>query len=74
MFTVENGGMPFHKQSYKFGNLIIQFKIKFPNQVDAKTMNLITEAFGDSKQGGKSGKNASKKEENKDEVAETCML
>ena len=66
--------MPFHKQSYKFGNLIIQFKIKFPNQVDAKTMNLITEAFGDSKQGGKSGKNASKKEENKDEVAETCML
>ena len=23
LFTVEHGGMPFHKQPYKFGNLII---------------------------------------------------
>jgi len=23
LFTVENAGMPFHKQSYKYGNLII---------------------------------------------------
>ena len=49
LFTVEHGGMPFHKQPYKFGNLIIQFKIKFPNSVDAKTMGLITEALSDSK-------------------------
>ena len=31
LFTVENLGMPFHKRSYQHGNLIIQFKIKFPS-------------------------------------------
>lgn len=30
LFTVENLGMPFHKRTYQHGNLIIQFKIKFP--------------------------------------------
>jgi DnaJ homolog subfamily A member 2 len=29
--TVEGLGMPFHKTSYKFGNLFITFKIKFPD-------------------------------------------
>ena len=29
--TVENHGMPYHKQSYKFGNLFIVFKVKFPD-------------------------------------------
>lgn len=28
--TVENMGMPFHKKVYMFGNLFVQFKIKFP--------------------------------------------
>ena len=28
--TVEGHGMPYHKQSYKFGNLFIAFKITFP--------------------------------------------
>ena len=46
LFTVENAGMPFHKKVYQFGNLIINFKIKFPNSVDAKTMSLLTEALG----------------------------
>jgi DnaJ-class molecular chaperone len=27
----EGLGMPFHKTSYKFGNLFITFKIKFPD-------------------------------------------
>lgn len=56
LFTVENGGMPFHKQIYNFGNLIIQFKIKFPNQVDLKTIGLITDALGDTSKAGKSAK------------------
>ena len=29
--TIENHGMPFHKQPYKFGNLFIIFKLKFPD-------------------------------------------
>jgi len=31
--TVENHGMPYHKQSYKFGNLFIVFKVKFPDHL-----------------------------------------
>lgn len=45
-FTVEGQGMPFHKRTYQMGNLIIQFKIKFPSQIDAKTKALLTEALG----------------------------
>jgi DnaJ-class molecular chaperone len=31
--TVEGLGMPFHKTNYKYGNLFITFKIKFPEKV-----------------------------------------
>ncbi len=31
--TVEGFGMPYHKQSYKFGNLFIVFKVKFPESI-----------------------------------------
>jgi DnaJ family protein A protein 2 len=31
--TVEGFGMPYHKQPFKFGNLFIIFKIKFPETV-----------------------------------------
>ena len=34
MMTCEGLGMPFHKTSYKFGNLFISFKIKFPDSID----------------------------------------
>jgi DnaJ family protein A protein 2 len=34
LMTVENLGMPFHKKVYSLGNLIIQFKIKFPASMD----------------------------------------
>lgn len=44
-FTVEKLGMPFHKRSYEHGNLIIQFKIKFPNTIDAKSSKLLTDAL-----------------------------
>jgi DnaJ family protein A protein 2 len=72
LFTVEHGGMPFHKQVYNNGNLIIQFKIKFPNSLDQKTMTLITDALGENVT--KAGKGGKKAEENKDDVAETCYL
>lgn len=33
--TVEGYGMPYHKQTYKFGNLFIIFKVKFPESISA---------------------------------------
>jgi DnaJ C terminal domain len=61
LFTVENLGMPFHKRTYQNGNLIIQFKIKFPTQIDAKSAGLLQDALGGAagaaaKAGGKGGK------------------
>lgn len=61
--TVENHGMPYHKQSYKFGNMFIVFKVKFPDTLSALQMSKITEAL------------ASTKKAQKDvdmDVAETC--
>jgi DnaJ family protein A protein 2 len=34
--TVEGYGMPYHKQTYKFGNLFIIFKIKFPETINSE--------------------------------------
>jgi DnaJ-class molecular chaperone len=47
--------MPFHKKIYNHGNLIVQFKIKFPTHLDQKSMSLLSEALGDSKQTTKAG-------------------
>lgn len=33
LMTVLDKGLPFHKQSYKFGNLFILFKVKFPTSL-----------------------------------------
>jgi DnaJ family protein A protein 2 len=56
LLTVENQGMPFHKKTYQNGNLIIQFKIKFPVTLEAKAMGLISEALVSSAQGAKGNK------------------
>jgi len=56
--TVEHMGMPFAKKTYTHGNLFIHFKLKFPTQVDAKTIGLITEALGTN--GTTSGNNSRK--------------
>lgn len=45
MFTAENLGMPFHKKTYQFGNLIFHFKVKFPTELDATQTSLIHEAL-----------------------------
>ena len=45
MKTLENLGMPFHKKVYMFGSLIVQFKIKFPSQMDSKSCDLIKQAL-----------------------------
>jgi len=33
--TIEDKGLPFHKNSYKFGNLFVLFKVKFPDTLGA---------------------------------------
>jgi len=32
--TVEDKGLPFHKNPYKFGNLFILFKVVFPDSLN----------------------------------------
>lgn len=34
-------GMPFHKKSYEHGNLIIQFKVIFPDHLDTKSITTL---------------------------------
>lgn len=41
VMTCENLGMPFHKTPYRFGNLFITFKIKFPDQVSQQQRDSI---------------------------------
>jgi len=76
LFTCENLGMPFHKRTYQNGNLIIQFKIKFPTQIDAKSSTLLQDALsgvsGAVAGAAKGGKAAAKKDDDKDAVV--CEL
>jgi len=66
LFTVENLGMPFHKRTYQHGNLIIQFKIKFPNTVDAVGAKLLSQALSGSTGGSPGAVAAGKKGAKKD--------
>ena len=43
--TVPDLGMPFHKQSYKFGNLFIAFVVKFPVSLKDPQVKLLSEAL-----------------------------
>ena len=36
LMTIEEKGLPFHKNPYKFGNLFILFKVKFPKTLNDK--------------------------------------
>ena len=38
LMTVEGLGMPYHKTPYKYGNLFINFKIKFPEKLNEEQM------------------------------------
>ena len=80
LFTVENLGMPFHKRTYQHGNLIIQFKIKFPTQIDAKSSTLLQEALGGaggatpSAKGGAQQQNANKTKQETGQEPEIVLL
>lgn len=72
--TVENLGMPFHKKTYQHGNLIIQFKVKFPTHLDQKSIDLLHQALGTpAKTGAAAATKGGKKEEQKD-IAEEVFL
>ena len=36
--TIEEKGLPFHKNPYKFGNLFVIFSVKFPETMNASQM------------------------------------
>ena len=63
--TVEGHGMPYHKQSYKFGNLFVAFKITFPENLKQDQISKIQDAL----------QTQSKKSKDVEmEVAETCSM
>ena len=72
LFTVEGLGMPFHKRVYQHGNLVIQFKIKFPTSMDTKAVASIQTALAGTSIAG-AAKTATGKGADAD-IAETCEL
>lgn len=50
--TVEGHGMPYHKSPYKFGNLFVIFKVKFPEKLEASQVAKIGEALASQKKKG----------------------
>ena len=50
MMTCVGLGMPFHKESFNFGNLFISFKIKFPDTVTPDQMKTFTSILSGQKQ------------------------
>jgi len=65
--TVIGLGMPFHKKSYEFGNLLIKFQVEFPDSIPVgDKMNMVHEALSASK--GQSVKPT------EGEVDEVCMM
>lgn len=45
LMTVEDKGLPFHKNPYKFGNLFILFTINFPEQLNQIQQQKVQETF-----------------------------
>merc|ERR1712091_228616 len=43
--TVPEKGLPFHKQSFKFGNLFIKFTIEFPASVPVASIEPLKSAL-----------------------------
>jgi len=46
IMTVEDKGLPFHKQSYKSGNLFVMFKVKFPVSLNQSQLDSANKALG----------------------------
>jgi len=63
--TIKDLGMPFYKKAYVFGNLFVQFKVKFPLKMEKENIDLAQLALAfmkeDVKTESKKGKNKKKK-------------
>lgn len=35
LMTIEDKGLPFHKNPYRFGNMFVLFRVKFPDSLDS---------------------------------------
>ena len=53
MMCCEGLGMPFHKTPYKFGNLFINFKIKFPEKLNDDQVSKVTDILSGQAKNGK---------------------
>lgn len=47
--TCEGLGMPFHKTPYKYGNLFINFKVKFPDSMETDQISAIKKVLTNQK-------------------------
>jgi len=61
--TILDKGLPFHKTSFKFGNLFIVFKVTFPEKIDTSALSPL-DALSFMK----------KDKADNDAQAEVCML
>jgi len=48
--TVQEKGLPFHRQSYKFGNMYVVFKVSFPKQIPKAALQAVSTALAVQKQ------------------------
>lgn len=39
--TIEEKGLPFHKNSYKYGNLFVLFTVKFPTSLETSQIEQV---------------------------------
>ena len=62
--TVEEKGLPFHKNPYKFGNLFILFTVKFPDSLTGAQTQNVASLLSDMK----------RQKTDDDMVSETCKL
>lgn len=47
--TCEGLGMPFHKTPYKYGNMFINFKIKFPENLQDGQVTAVKKVLSEQK-------------------------
>lgn len=64
LMTLEDKGLPFHKNPYKFGNLFVLFTVEFPKSLDSTQSAGISTLFASMKRKSIDGV----------DVAETCKL
>lgn len=68
IMTCEGLGMPFYRKSYQFGNLFVQFKVKFPSKIEDQN------SFQSIKKALSSCEDQQPEKVNQDDVAEESTL